>query len=211
MSITGTSYVPLAIPQRIEELFDQLLAKASDIPDPLEQSFFMMVQLPYLQPFIDVNKRTSRLAAIIPLIKANLCPLSFVDVPQRAYIDGLLGVYELRRLELLRDVFVWSYERSCAQYRVIRESLGEANPFRLRYRTELAQAVFDTVSGGQAPRREILHEWARDHEIAVEDLEEFATTALELLLGLHEHSSARYRITPSMFRSWRSRFPAGNR
>jgi Fic family protein len=42
-----------------------------------------MVHLPYLQPFEGVNKRTSRLAANIPLIRHNLCPLSFIDVPQR--------------------------------------------------------------------------------------------------------------------------------
>lgn len=54
-----------------------------------------MVQLPYLQPFEDVNKRVSRLAANIPLIKQKLAPLSFVDVPRNEYIEGTLGVYEL--------------------------------------------------------------------------------------------------------------------
>lgn len=61
-----------------------------------------------------MNKRVSRLAANLPLILQNLCPLSFVDVPERAYIDAILGVYELNRVELLRDVFIWAYERSCA-------------------------------------------------------------------------------------------------
>ena len=60
-----------------------------------EQAFFGMVHLPYLQPFEDVNKRVSRLAANVPPMRDNLCPLSFIDVPNRAYIDGLLGVYEL--------------------------------------------------------------------------------------------------------------------
>lgn len=64
-----------------------------------------MVHLPYLQPFEDVNKRVSRLAANLPFIRENLSPLSFVDVPERANIDGILGVYELNRTELLRDVF----------------------------------------------------------------------------------------------------------
>lgn len=40
-----------------------------------------MVQLPYLQPFDEVNKRVSRLAANIPFVKANLLPLTFTDVP----------------------------------------------------------------------------------------------------------------------------------
>jgi hypothetical protein len=44
-------------------------------------------------------------------------PLSFVDVPVQAYIEGLLGVYALQRTELLASVFVWAYERK--QYAVI--------------------------------------------------------------------------------------------
>ncbi len=96
-----------------------------------------MVHLPNLQPFEDVNKRVSRLAANIPLIFQNLCPLSFVDVPDRAYIDGILVVYQLNRIELLRDVFVWAYQRSCARYSAIRKSLGDPDPFRLKYRTQI--------------------------------------------------------------------------
>jgi len=97
--------------------------------------------MPYLQPFEDVNKRVSRLSANISLIRRNLCPLSFVDVPDRAYIDGILGVYELNRIELLRDVFVWAYERSCARYSAVRQSLGEPDPFRLRYRKKIYEFV----------------------------------------------------------------------
>ncbi|MEZ4364644.1 MAG: Fic family protein [Kofleriaceae bacterium] len=104
VGISGTVYQPLAIPQQLDELFDQLLAKAAAIEDPFEQAFFVMVHVPYLEPFEDVNKRVSRLAANIPFIKNNLAPLSFVDVPERDYIDGLLGVYELQRGDLARDV-----------------------------------------------------------------------------------------------------------
>src|SRR5208283_1973516 len=88
-------FIPIAIPQVIEECFSLILEKANAISDPFEQAFFLMVQLPYLQPFEDVNKRVSRLAANIPLIRADLCPLSFVDVPERAYMAGTLGVYEM--------------------------------------------------------------------------------------------------------------------
>ena len=55
-------------PAVIEECFNQILATAAAISDPFEQAIFVMVQLPYLQPFDDVNKRVSRLAANIPLI-----------------------------------------------------------------------------------------------------------------------------------------------
>ena len=205
--ISGTPFVPLAIPQKIEEYFDLMLDTAARIHDPFEQSFFMMVHLPYLQPFIDVNKRTSRLAANIPLIKSNLCPLSFVDVPINVYVEGLLGVYELRRVELLRDVFLWAYARSCAQYRVVRDSIGQPDPFRLRYRNQLAEVVRETVLAGEPPRREALRTWAEQHDVTTSDLDTFADKALELLLGLHEHSAARYRLRPAEYSQWRARFP----
>ena len=110
--IGGTVYHPLEVPQLIEECFRQILAMATEINDPFEQAFFVLVHLPYLQPFEDVNKRVSRLASNIPLILDNLCPVSFVDVPGRAYIDGVVAVYELNRVELLRDVFIWAYNES---------------------------------------------------------------------------------------------------
>jgi hypothetical protein len=114
VGISGTVFHPLEVPQQIEERFEQILVKAAAVRNPFEQAFFAMVHLPYLQPFEDVNKRVSRLAANIPLIRYNLCPLSFVDVDSHDYIGGLLGVYELNRVEYLRDVFAWAYRRSCA-------------------------------------------------------------------------------------------------
>ena len=105
VQITGTSYTPVAIPQVIEDSFALFLSRADAIEDPFEQAFFTMVHLPYLQPFIDVNKRTSRLAANIPLFRANLCPLSFIDVPRELYLQATLSIYETQRVELLRDVF----------------------------------------------------------------------------------------------------------
>ena len=74
--------------------------------------------------------------------------MSFVYVPERAYIDGVLAVYELNRIELLRDVFVWAYERSSARYSAVRQSLGEPDPFRLRYRALVAEAVAAVVRTG---------------------------------------------------------------
>lgn len=119
-----------------------MLDTTAAIENPFEQAFFSMVHLPYLQPFEDVNKRVSRLAANIPLIQRNLCPLSFVDVPQPIYISAMLGIYELNRVELLRDVFVWAYQRSCARYSAVRQSLGEPEPFRSQYRLLITDDYF---------------------------------------------------------------------
>src|SRR5204862_3151504 len=120
VGIANSVYHPLEVPQLIEECFEQVVDTAAAIRNPFEQAFFIMVHLPYLQPFEDVNKRVSRLAANIPLNRNNLAPLSFVDVPDDLYIQGLLAVYELNRIELLKDVFLWSYERSAARYASVR-------------------------------------------------------------------------------------------
>lgn len=39
-----------------------------------------------------------------------------------------LAVYETRQTALLRDLFLWAYERSCAQYRVIRDRPDSTGP-----------------------------------------------------------------------------------
>ena len=204
--ISGTPYVPIAIPQVIEDALDTLLELASAIPDPFEQAFFAMVHIPYLQPFTDVNKRTSRLAANIPLIRANLCPLSFIDVPERAYVEGTLGVYEQNRVELLRDVFAWAYDRSCAQYRVVRESMGQPDPLRLRYREALTEVVRHTVASLLPPETAMLRQWAEEHGIPDDDRNPFAERALSLLVSLHEGNAGRYRITPAQLNGWLSKF-----
>jgi hypothetical protein len=97
VGIEKSTFHPLELPQLIDECFNQLLHKAAAIGDPFEQALFAMVQLPYLQPFDDVNKRVSRLSANIPFIKRNLSPLSFIDVPRALYTEAILGVYELTR------------------------------------------------------------------------------------------------------------------
>ncbi|MBY0572541.1 MAG: Fic family protein, partial [Undibacterium sp.] len=98
VEIGQSVYRPLADMNLLDEMFDLMLEKVNAIDDPFEQSFFMMVHLPYLQPFSDVNKRTSRLAANLPLFRANLCPLTFLDVPESAYSRAMMGVYELTRV-----------------------------------------------------------------------------------------------------------------
>lgn len=206
VEITGTVYTPTAIPQQIQECLDTILRGAARIPDPFEAAFFVMVHLPYLQPFVDVNKRTSRVAANMPLIAANLCPLSFVDVPEAAYVEGTLGVHEHKDVALLRDVFTYAYERSCAQYRVVRDSLPSPDPLRLRYRSELAATVAATIREGEAPGLKALRERAATMDVPKEDVARFAEIALELLLNVHEGSAGRYHLLPREFATWKMKF-----
>ncbi|RYD20783.1 MAG: Fic family protein [Verrucomicrobiaceae bacterium] len=203
VGISGTVFHPLEVPQQIEECFGMILEKAHAITNPFEQSFFVMVHLPYLQPFDDVNKRVSRLAANIPLIRHNLCPLSFVDVEQQDYVGGLIAVYEQNRIEYLRDVFAWAYRRSCARYSAVRQSLGDPDPFRLRHRAEIGNLVRMVVHA-LLDKRDAARRIRTEVEKTVEGADrakliEVVETELE---NLREENIARYRLRPSEFEKW---------
>lgn len=208
VNVSGTTYQPLAVPQLLEELFRLILERAGAIRDAFEQSFFLLVHIPYLQPFEDVNKRVSRVGANIPFLKANLCPLSFLDVPERAYIDGTLGVYELRRVELLRDVFAWAYERSAQRYRVIVDALPEPDPFRLKYREALRELV-GTIVREQLPPDAQTVTGLSSGLIAEADRPRFVEMVLEDIKNLHPGNVARYRIRLAEFNAWKTKNPSG--
>jgi fido (protein-threonine AMPylation protein) len=203
VGIEGSVFHPLESPPLIEEHFNRILASAGKIADPFEQAFFVMTQIPYLQPFDDVNKRVSRLAANIPLIKHNLMPLSFTDVPRRIYTEAMLGVYELNKIDLLKDVFIWAYERSSARYTAVRQSIGEPDPFRLRYREPLRELVAGLVRAraGRAGVVAKIAAWSKQR-IAPGDWEHFAEIVEAELIGMHEGNFARYRVRPSEFAAW---------
>ena len=191
-------------PQRLEELFGIVMQMAAEIGDPFEQAFFLMVHLPYLQPFEDVNKRTSRLAANIPFIRHNLCPLSFIDVPQQAYVDAMIGVYELNRIELLGDVFVWAYERSCQQYVAVKQNLVPPDIFRLRYRQALSDVVAAIVQNDEAATVATVN--ARlPSTVAAPDKAHFTRLVLQEFAALHPGNAVRFGIRPLVLAAWKEK------
>lgn len=201
VGIGGSVYMPLASPQGLQDIFGFVLEMAAEITDPFEQAFFLMVHLPYLQPFEDVNKRVSRLAANIPFIRHNLCPLSFIDVPQQAYVDAMLGVYELNQVELLRDVFVWAYGRSCQQYVAVQQNMGKPDVFRMRYRRELSDVVAAMVRAmepatGETVRRRM------PLEVAQADQAGFVALVLAELKALHPGKAVRFGLRPLEVEGW---------
>jgi len=201
VEISASVYKPTAIPQVIEEAFREILSKAGHISDPFEQAFFVLVHIPYLQPFEDVNKRVSRLGANISFLKRNLCPLTFLGVPEKIYIDALLGIYEMNRVEMLVDVFTWAYERSTREYLAVRKNLSQPDPVRLKYRREIHGLVAHVVRECPAdPLQEI--ENAARKMAAPDDKEHFKEQAIDDLKRLHEGILGRYGIRPAEFRRW---------
>jgi Fic family protein len=157
----------------------------------------------YLQPLADVNKRTSRLATNLPLLRRNLQPLSFVDLPREAYTLATLGLYEQGCIEALRDVYLWAYQRSAERYRAIVKSLGEPDPFRLRYRDAVRELVRTVVQELPAPADlEARVATLSEARATSEDRPKFQALALQELQNLNEGTFHRYRLRPSEFHRW---------
>ena len=201
VEIGGSVYRPLALPQRLHDVFAVVVERAAAITDPFEQSFFLMVHLPYLQPFEDMNKRVSRLAANIPFIRHDLSPLSFIDVPERAYLEGTLAVYELKRVELLRDVFVWAYERSCQQYAAVRSQLIEPDLFRLRHRVAIGEVIRALVQQQLAPTTRRVRALT-PAAVAASQRDEFVRLVQSELRSLHAGNVVRFGLRPMEFEAW---------
>jgi len=203
VDIGKSVYRPLSVPAQIEDTLKIVLNKAGQIGDAFEQSFFVMVHLPYLQPFADINKRTSRLAANLPLFRANLCPLTFLGVPEQAYSRATLGLYEMARVELLRDLYVWAYERSTQEYLAIKQDLAEPDPLRLTWRDFIKQTIHLVVmSPEQDPYTVILQ--AVKSQIPESEQKDLQALVIEELRRLHEGVLARYGVRPSEFFAWKA-------
>ena len=201
VEISQSTYRPLDVPPQIIIQFDTLLEKANQISDPFEQAFFVMVHLPYLQPFADVNKRTSRLAANLPLLQHNLCPLTFLGVPEAAYSQAILGVYEMTRVELLRDVFVWAYERSTQEYTALKQNLAEPDPLRLRYRELIKRVIREVVLTPNTDSLDMIRQ-AVAQIVDLTEREEVQALLIDELRRLHEGVLARYGLRPSEWERW---------
>ncbi|MDX1724432.1 MAG: hypothetical protein R3355_15145 [Pseudomonas sp.] len=102
---------------------------------------------------------------------------------------------------MLRDVFVWAYERSCQRYLAISQSMSDPDPLRMRYRAALIEAVQWVVKQRLAPSAEVIRQLAEEKATA-EDQEAFAQLLSNALKHLHEGSVARYRLRHSEFLAW---------
>jgi len=203
--IGRSSYLPTDIPDVIAHSFETILAKAGAIGDPFEQAFFAMVHIPYLQPFIDGNKRVSRLAANLPLFRRGLAPLSFLEVSKEQYTDAMLAVYELNETSLLGEVFAQAYERSASRYTAIRGKIGVPDLFRVKYRRAIAERVAEVVRGrlGRSEAAALLRRRA-EATMNEADRARFTATVEEALSGLHEGNFARYQLRPAEFDAWKA-------
>lgn len=197
VNISGTSYIPTQVPAVLQEMLEHIILKAQYIKNPLEAAFFLWVNLAYLQPFEDGNKRVSRVAANIPLMLYNQAPLSFLDVNREDYALAMMGVYEACDVSMAVDIFDWTYRRSQTKYKVVSESLGAPDPFRVKYREALNEAVGMVVRGRQPMADALLALGLPDA-----DAPKFQQLLAQELNALAVFNCARYRLGMKETQAW---------
>lgn len=95
VKITGTPFIPEREPFAIEKTFQEILAEQYDYDNPISRSIFLHCNIARLQPFIDGNKRTSRLVESIALMNANIIPVrSDKEKDFLRYRDTIVHFYE---------------------------------------------------------------------------------------------------------------------
>ncbi len=202
VDIGQSAYKPIGNPHVLKELLELILLEAKKIEDPFEQSFFLLVHLSYLQAFEDVNKRTSRLSCNIPFIKQNLCPLSFTDVSRDDYTAALLAIYEKNETGPMLDLFCWAYVRSCKQYGVVKQSLGEIDAFRIQHRQQRKEVMGLVVRDGlhgEAIEKHI-EQYCADKEIT--EVDKFTAMTLADLSSLHTGAIIGLGISEAQLNAW---------
>ena len=191
-----SSYTPPDDEFIIGEEFDITIEKAAAIADPFEQSFFLLVHIPYLQAFADVNKRTSRISSNIPLLKADLAPMSFITMDDRAYIDGLIGIYELNNVSLLREAYIDAYLASAENYKTLRAEVDTPEKAAIAYRDFVKEAVRTSVLDYKAFDPDAVMAMAEAKNVPEEDREEVVAYIGAQFNGLHEGNVIRYKLKP---------------
>lgn len=199
LSITDSVYIPLQIPQLLSQYFELILDKAKEIRNPIEASFFLWVNIAYLQPFIDGNKRLSRLVSNIPLMLYNHAPLSFLDIDAKDYAVSMMAVYEERDLSLAIDLYKNTYTRSIDRYSALLTSMGAPNPIRVTYRATFDEAI-QRIVRDQKTVEDVLSEI----EVKKEDLDAFRVILDQEVTGLNAYNCARYRLRPLEVQAWLS-------
>lgn len=116
VGITGTLYKPLFSLSDIHKNLLRLIDYVNEIPHPAEKALIIAFMIAYLQPFMDGNKRTSRMLSNAILLGHNYYPLSYRDVDVDEYKKALILFYEQNNLYHFKRIFMEQLEFAMENY-----------------------------------------------------------------------------------------------
>ena len=116
VGITGTRYVPLENDFQIREAIERMCSVIEGRSNIFEKSLLLLVNLSYIQPFSDGNKRTARILSNALFIREGICPLSYRTVDSLAYKKAMLIYYEQNNLSAFKKIFMEQFEFAVETY-----------------------------------------------------------------------------------------------
>ncbi|MDR0887385.1 MAG: Fic family protein [Candidatus Nomurabacteria bacterium] len=114
--ITGTRYIPPSGYLQIREYLERLIDIVNEKKHPVENALIISGCLAYLQPFVDGNKRTSRLVSNAILLAHNHSALSYRAVSEGTYKKGILLIDEQQDFYFHKQVFLDQYYFASENY-----------------------------------------------------------------------------------------------
>jgi Fic family protein len=83
---------------------------------PLAKALLSLSLISYIQPFMDGNKRTSRLMANAVLLANDWAPLSYRSIDEAEYKKAIILFYEQNNLLYLKKLLMEQYDFSVRNY-----------------------------------------------------------------------------------------------
>lgn len=118
VGITGTNYRPLDSEFQIREALERLFAWIADTDNVYEKALLSVLGISYIQPFVDGNKRTSRLLGNAILLSDGLAPLSYRSIDDRDYKEATLVFYEQNSVVPFKKLFIEQYIFAANNYNI---------------------------------------------------------------------------------------------
>jgi hypothetical protein len=109
VGVTGTGYRPLENEFQIREALELLFGYLAHTNNIYEKALMGILGMSYIQPFVDGNKRTSRLLGNAVLLSENYAPISYRSVDERSYKEACLVFYEQNSIVPFKQLFVEQY------------------------------------------------------------------------------------------------------
>ncbi|HNM33969.1 MAG TPA: Fic family protein [Chitinophagaceae bacterium] len=116
MGISGTNYKPLDNQFQIKEAMTSMCEIVNRKENVFEKALLTLILLSYIQPFMDGNKRTSRIVSNAVLLSYGYCPLSYRTVNSIDYKKAMLLFYEQNNLSAFKNIFIDQYQFAVENY-----------------------------------------------------------------------------------------------
>lgn len=192
VKIGGSSYKPSGDHLMIRAGMVNAVNRMNETENPHEASVGILAGMSYLQAFSDGNKRTSRLLASIPLLRAGYAPLSFIGWEQREYTVGLVVYYETGDPSILTEGFVNNQIENSSAYNDLIRVHKMPSRLEITRRREISDAITDILSSG------VSSEEAVNTHFPVQERGDAVTLIDEIMEGINEVNAVVWDVDPKL-------------